>query len=327
MLSAVRWCGAFFLGCVHAGYAADTADVPSRGLYWNYSYAETADKDHGFTNAVNYLKRLGVNEVHLWLNNNNPPFSCNYVIDYQDAYWKAGQIRDFIQALGDQRIKTVLTFSPIVPSPRFLKSLTGPDGPFQISRDFAGLDVELDVEGYWTRKMWASPRGESCKTVSIAAASTQLLSDLRTISPRSRLRVTMPNNAAFIADNATFLKAADIVTPQLYGQWYQLATSDAQKDLVAFEKEASDKVVFPGISAQCSIENADAEKCGKKRFDEQLRWMFELHARNAARYPGYVIWAREEIKPKGTKNNPSYSVFGEEYLACTAGRQPNDECK
>jgi hypothetical protein len=306
------------------GYAASPSNLPVRGLYWDYTYKETKGNTQDLNAAVDDIKSMGVDELHLWLNDNNPTFRCDYVLQYSDIHWDATGLRTFINLLIKAGIRPVLTFSPIIQSKQFLQSLSAPDGPFALAAEFNGLDIELDLEWYWTERARVSNKEKQCSTYRTEQASADLLKAMHTITPHSHLRVS--TTKSYLPENAHFIAAADIVSPQLYDGHLPLEIGTARQELTDFVHCNPDKVFTPAFSTECTPDDESHGRCGRKQFSEQLKWMYLQYTSDPKRYPGYIIWGREEVNLKCTTVNPVCSSFGADYLKCTAHRIPDATC-
>ena len=273
------------------------ADPTVRGLYWNFRYEDTFDN---INQTIGTLKSLGVTRVHFWMN--EPPIQkslvkCDAVFGFADlqghANWNAIQARQFVAALKGAGFKVVLTFSPYVATSEYVDSLFGPDAPVSIAREFADVDVELDIEGNWSPSYALA----NCpKLLSPQAVKALFVSQLREKAPTVALGISTDR----WAQHADIIAKADWVSPQLYTP----AAFEAQfKQVLGFGKP-----IWPAL-APGEAGNADT-------FGTILAQVDRFRACKPDLANGYVIWSRHDIKP------PSYAMAYLTGHPPTADRQP-----
>lgn len=296
-----------------------------RGLYWNKTERPSLSIDKAGTHAsIAFIKSLGVGSVHIWLNDNDGPRTCDEKFDYHEQYWNPTTLRNFTRLLFDSGVRVVYVLTPKIQTQGFIDSLMKKDGPVGIAAEFDSVDIEFDMEYNWTEK--ARNRLSNCKTMSTETASTLLITALKKTSPTSKVIVSTTGN--WMGEHEDIMKLSDIISPQLYEDRYASIPHSASLSLRKFLHAYPNKSVIPGLSIQCSDVDRKNGDCSEKNFFQDEILAASLHACDSGKYPSYTIWAANELRQKcsGSGSASVCSYFGEKYLIDSSTTLPTSKC-
>ncbi|MFM0654432.1 hypothetical protein [Paraburkholderia sediminicola] len=296
-----------------------------RGLYWNKTEGPSLSIDKTGTHAsIAFIKSLGVGSVHIWLNDNEGPRTCDEKFDYHEQYWNPTTLRNFTRLLFDSGVRVVYVLTPKIQTHGFINSLMGKDGPVGIAAEFASVDIEFDMEYNWTEK--ARDKLSKCETMSTETASSLLITALKKTSPTSKVIVS--TTGKWMGEHEDIMKLCDIISPQLYEDRYASTPRSASSSLREFLQAYPNKSVIPALSIQCSEADKKNDNCSDNNFSQDEILAASLHACNPEKYPSYTIWAANELRQKCSGNGSASvcSYFGEKYLIDSSATLPTSKC-
>lgn len=291
-----------------------------RALIWNVGDAHYQQQTHyqaRTEDPIAYLKRIGIDEVHLWLNDNGGTLPCTTLFSYREGdldgplFWDDASLYDFSRRLRQNHIRIVYMVSPRVFTAAYIHSLS--EGPFAVARRIGDVTIIFDLEGNGDNTRCTAAEGRrGFVALHHQAADEALIAAVR--AAHAHLAVTADHDRALL--HHYLVDHADAIMPQLYDQQHGFDLSHTQSALAFFDEGWPRTPIWIGLSLQCAsaFDGHHHVQCSKDWIDDEVAWIEGLHSEHPRRYPGYVFWAEYDAQQCRPREEERCSAFGSTYL-------------